>query len=150
MILLKQLFDDLKKIHPIKEMGIHAIGDGRLHPVYKNNDTDFNIEKWKAFHRNNPVYIKDDSFLTAIVNEKKTMAIHDTNTMEEKPQPFIKLDIQSVYIFPLLMGNQDIVGFVEIASLGEKLLLSDSEISMIETLIENQRADLTQVCLESR
>ncbi|WP_105617635.1 GAF domain-containing protein [Vallitalea okinawensis] len=138
-----ELYDQLRAVIPFDEIGFHAIKNGRLNPVHKSNITDFKLVEWKAFHAKNPVYIENDPLLTQLVNLKELIAIQDTNAMDRKPEPFEKLDIRSVYIFPVI-NKDEVVGFVEIPGIKKYLNYSEDDLAKCQSIVSMNKEFLIQ------
>jgi acetolactate synthase-1/2/3 large subunit len=115
--ILQRLFDELKTVLHTDEFGYHAIVDGRLVPVYKNDTEGVKLEKWKTYHANNPVIVKEDIVLTELVKTKKSISIDNTKDNSEYSSRYRDFNIFSIYLVPVIKVD-NIVGLIDMPVMG--------------------------------
>jgi hypothetical protein len=116
--ILQRLFDELKAVLHTAEFGYHSIVDGSLVPVYKNDTEGLKLEKWRAYHANDPVIIKDDIILTELLKTKKSISIDNTNNNIYYSSSYKAFGIFSIYLVPIIKDD-NVVGFVDMPVMGK-------------------------------
>ena len=132
------LLNELKEISNIKDIGLHKIYNNTLIPIAKNRDGLLNESDWMTQHSNCHVNINDDFLIKKAIEEKKEQFIIDccNNSTEALNSFFIK----SVYIFPIIINN-DVVGIFVLASINNKITLSNEIINTIKKTIKENTND---------
>ncbi|MGB8455073.1 MAG: GAF domain-containing protein [Anaerocolumna sp.] len=116
---LEDLFQEMKEVTKLDDIGYHRIEDGRLKPVYKTQTDVLGIEKWKTVHGQNPVYIKDTYILQEVKNKKQPVYIYDTNNDSRSADAFFLFGVDSILIVPVIRQDEvkAIICIVSIGSL---------------------------------
>ena len=98
---MDELFEKIKEITDIEDIGYHEILDGKLDPIYKSKTGELSLEEWKRIHAKNPVFIKDDIILQVIIMEKRTVVVSDVKADNRSGSAFFLFGIDSIMVIPL-------------------------------------------------
>ncbi len=128
------LFERLREVTGITDIGYHKIEEGRLRPVTKTNTDILGIEKWKNVHRENPVFIEDTPILLDIINTKKPAFVNNVATDARSADAFFLFGIDSILVVPV-KNQQTVEGIICIASIGKHHEFSIEEVETCEKLI---------------
>lgn len=130
-----ELFEKIKEITGIEDIGYHQVMEGKLNPIYKSKTGELSLEEWKAIHAQNPVYIKGDSILQEVVMEKRTVVISDVRAEKRSSSAFFLFGIDSIIVIPVVRKNE-VIGIVPIVSIGKIHSFSENDIQKCKELIE--------------
>lgn len=134
--ILDELFEGLKEILHTEEFACHAIKNGRLYPVYKNDTSDIGLQAWKDFHAENGIYIDTNELLKEVVDTKKAVAVNDTVADGTRNYScFIQFNIKANYVIPLLK-NDEVVAFIVIPVLGHPYDYTKEKREACENLVK--------------
>ncbi len=115
--ILEELFQKIKEVTKLDDIGYHRIEEGRLKPVYKTQTDALGIEKWKTVHGQNPVYIKDTYILQEVINKKHPVHIYDTNNDSRSADAFFLFGVDSILIVPVVR-QEEVKAIICIVSIG--------------------------------
>lgn len=132
-----ELRDRLKEIIKIDELAYLTVKDeAEAFAFYKADTQLFSLEDWKKFHKvDYPTIIKNIPVLTDLVKNKRYVAVQNTHNLEPQQREFQVLNIHSIYLFPVLQDNK-VVGFVDIAYIGECYVLNKDTLDKIQLLVD--------------
>lgn len=111
------LFDEIKEITGVEDIGFHKIKDGKLNPVYKSKTGELELEKWIGLHSQNPVLISNNLILQEIMNMKKTIIINDIKSDYRSTKDVTLFGLDSLMMIPLIKKDE-VVGVIPIVSIG--------------------------------
>lgn len=132
-----ELRDKLKEIIKIDELAYLTVKDeAEAFAFYKADTQLFSLEEWQKFHKvDYPTIIKNIPVLTDLVENKRYVAVENTHKLEPQQREFQVLNIHSIYLFPVLQDNK-VVGFLDIAYIGEYYVLDKSTLDKIQHLVD--------------
>ncbi len=132
------LFEEIKNVTGLVDVGYHEIRDGRLNPVYKTGTDTLGLKKWKSIHAQNPVFIKDTEILRQIVGNCQSVAVNDVKTDTRSADAFFLFGLDSILVVPVVVGGF-ITGIYCIGSIGKPHNFSEEEVSKCEELINSSK-----------
>lgn len=135
---MDELFQKIKEITHIEDIGYHEIKDGKLDPLYKSKTGDLSLEEWKMIHAKNPVFIKDDIILTDIMTEKRIIVVSDVKEDNRSGSAFFLFGIDSIMVIPVIRNNK-VIGIVPIVSMGKVHKFSKYEVQRCKELIDQYK-----------
>lgn len=133
--IIKELFSKLEEKIYVDEIAYLAIENGELIPIYKRDTELLTNEEWVEFHKEYRSFVKDSSLLIELVEKKITCAVEDTNKLPKKPIEFQKLNIASIYLFPVV-DNDQVKGIVDIAYIGKCHKLTQDQLHQCNKIIK--------------
>lgn len=133
--IIKKLFNELEQFIEINEIAYLGIKNGELIPIYKNNTDSLSLNNWIEFHKQYRSFVKDSQFLIELVKTQKPALIKNTNELAKKPIEFQKLNINSIYLFPVIKNNE-VVGIVDMAFRSYYYEFTDEQISKCLEVID--------------
>ncbi len=128
------LFEEIKNVTGLVDVGYHEIRDGRLNPVYKTGTDTLGLKKWKSTHAQHPVFIKDTEILRQIVSNRQSVAVNDVKTDRLSADAFFLFGLDSILVVPVVVGDV-ITGIYCIGSIGKQHNFSEEEVIKCEELI---------------
>jgi hypothetical protein len=140
---LEDLFQKIKEITGLDDIGYHKIEDGRLKPVYKTQTDVLGIEKWKTVHGQNPVYIKETYILQEVMNKKHPVYIYDTKNDSRSAGAFFLFGVDSILIIPVIR-QEAVEAIICIVSIGRLHNFTPEEIEKCRQLSEQYLKDSYQ------
>ncbi len=132
---LEELFQKIKEVTELEDIGYHRIEDGRLKPVYKTQTDVLGMERWKTVHSQNPVYIKDTLILQEVIKKKHPVYIYDTNNDSRSAGAFFLFGVDSILIIPVVRQD-DVKAIICVVSIGKLHDFSPEEIDACSRLAE--------------
>jgi GAF domain-containing protein len=138
---LEELFQKVKEVTKLDDIGYHRIEEGRLKPIYKTQTDILGIEKWKTVHGQNPVYIKDTYILQEVTNKKHPVYINDTNNDSRSADAFFLFGVDSILIIPVVRQNE-VKAIICIVAIGKLHDFTQDEIKQCASLSEEYLRDL--------
>lgn len=135
---LENLFNEIEKIIELDEIAYLKFEEGELVPVYKRNTELFTNEEWINFHKNYRTYVKDNKILKKIMDTKEICFIEDTNKLDKKPIEFEKIDVQSVYLIPVIK-NDIVSGVIDIVYTGNTKRLTRLQLEKCAKVVEEHK-----------
>lgn len=138
---LEELFQKVKEVTKLDDIGYHRIEEGRLKPIYKTQTDILGIEKWKTVHGQNPVYIKDTYILQEVTNKKHPVYINDTNNDSRSADAFFLFGVDSILIIPVVRQNE-VKAIICIVAIGKLHDFKQDEIKQCASLSEEYLRDL--------
>jgi len=135
---MDELFEKIKELTGIEDIGYHEINDGKLDPIYKSKTGEVSLEEWKKIHAKNPVFIKDDIILQEIMTEKRTVVVSDVKADNRAGSAFLLFGIDSIVVIPVIRNNE-VIGIVPIVSMGKVHRFSKNEVQKCEELVEHYK-----------
>ncbi len=136
---IESVFHKIEQLAPLDEIAYLAIEGGELIPVYKRDTTALTNADWRAFHSVYRSFIKDSPFLERMVATGEPAIIENTDALSQKPIEFQKLDIKSIYLFPVYRGEV-VVGVLDMAYRLRTHRLQKEVISAITALVQREGA----------
>ena len=131
-----KLFSELKEVLDLDaEFACHKVSEGRICPVYKNDTTEVGLCRWKEFHDQNPVYIKNDEILTEIISENKSIGISNLDEDGRNYPCFKTFNIKSIYGGPIEKDNT-VVAIIVIAVLNDYYEFTKEKIEKCNDIIK--------------
>ncbi len=134
---IESVFHKIEQLAPLDEIAYLAIEDGELIPVYKRDTVALTNADWQAFHSVYRSFVKDSPFLQHMVDTGEPAIIENTDALPQKPIEFQKLDIKSIYLFPVCRGEV-VVGVLDMAYRVMGHRLSKEVISAITALVQRE------------
>lgn len=135
---MDELFEKIKEITEIEDIGYHAIKGGKLDPIYKSKAGGVSLEEWKKIHSKNPVFIKDDIILQEIMTEKRTVVVSDVKADNRSGSAFLLFGIDSIMVIPVIRNNE-VIGIVPIVSIGKVHKFTKNELKRCEELVADYK-----------
>lgn len=132
--IVEKIFYKIEDFIELDEAAYLEIKEGELIPVYKRDTKTLPMDDWIIFHKKYRSFVKDSKFLIELVEHKKNAIIKDTNQLPKKPIEFEVLDIQSIYLFPVINKGK-VKGIIDLAFRGNKYELSSEEINKISNIV---------------
>ncbi len=137
---LEDLFQKIKEVTKLDDIGFHKIEDGRLKPIYKTQTDVLGIEKWKTVHGQNPVYVKETFILQEVINKKQPVHIYDTNNDSRSAGAFFLFGVDSILIIPVIK-QEEVEAIICIVSIGRLHNFTPEEIEKCRQLSEQYLKD---------
>lgn len=135
---MDELFEKIKEITTIEDIGYHEIKDGKLEPIYKSKSGELSLEEWKEIHAKNPVFIKNNPILQEAIIAKKTIVISDVKVDKRSTKDVFLFGIDSIMIIPII-SNNEVIGIVPIVSMGKVHRFFENEVRKCEELVEEYK-----------
>lgn len=132
------LFEEIKNVTGLVDVGYHEIRNGRLNPVYKTGTDTLGLKKWKSTHAQHPVLIKDTEILRQIVDNHKSVAVNNVKTDTRSADAFFLFGLDSILVVPVVLGDF-ITGIYCIGSIGKPHSFSEEEVKKCEELINTSK-----------
>ncbi|MGN7455965.1 GAF domain-containing protein [Paenibacillus pasadenensis] len=131
--LIADVMDRLRAATGVKDIACHRIADGKLIPLLKTETDRLGMERWKQVHADNPVYIRNDSLLTALLERPEVVRLDDVANDPRSQEEFFLFGIDSLMIAPVRRGDE-VEGLLIAASIGELHTFTDEEAAAAEEL----------------
>ena len=116
-------------------MWVYIIEKGYLNPIYKTQTEILGLERWKAVHQRNPVYVKDTLILNEIMAKKQPIIINNTKQDTRSANEFFFFGIDSIMIIPVI-NQEEVKGIICIVSIGEQHQFTKEEMDICSRFIE--------------
>jgi GAF domain-containing protein len=139
--ILKELFNQIRKVTKVEDIGYHRIVDGKLMPVYKTQTDVLGIEKWKTVHGQNPVHVKGTRILEEVFEKKQPVEIYDTKNDERSADAFFLFGVDSIMIIPIVR-SEEVKAIVCIVTIGKLHQFTQDEMIQCTKLVEQYLPDI--------
>ncbi len=136
---LNELFNQLRQIVSLDEVGYHEIKNGKLNPIHKLETDVLSSEKWKRTHVEHPVYVKDNPLLIEVIHDKQVIAISNTHEDERSSKAFGLFGIDSIMVIPVMNQTLDVKGVIIIPSINHYHSFTEEEIKKCHKIVEGYR-----------
>lgn len=130
---LEELFQKIKEVTTVQDIGYHRIENGCLKPFYKTQTDILGIERWRTVHGQNPVYVEDTFILREITNKKQPVEIFDTKNDTRSADAFFLFGIDSIMIIPVVR-DEEVKAIICIASIGKQHQFTQEEMDICSGL----------------
>lgn len=137
---LEALCQKLTEVTTVTDVGYHKIEKDHLIPIYKTHTEVLGMERWKAEHQKNPVYVKDTLILKEIVYEKQPILINNTKQDTRSAEEFFFFGIESVLLIPHI-SEDEVQGIICIVSIGKQHQFTKKEMDVCIQLTNNYLKD---------
>ena len=128
------LFEEIKNVTWLADVGYHEIRDGRLHPVYKTSTDTLDLKKWRSTHSQHPVLIEKTEILTQVVGQRRPAIVNDVKTDIRSADAFFLFGIDSILVVPVVEGEV-VTGIYCIGSIGKLHNFTEEEVNKCEEII---------------
>ncbi|NLL07013.1 MAG: GAF domain-containing protein [Clostridiaceae bacterium] len=135
------VFEKIKNVTGISDIGYHEIRDGMLHPVYKTSTDTLDLEKWRSTHSQHPVLIDKTEILKQIVGQRRPAIVNDVNSDKRSADAFFLFGIDSILIVPVI-EKEVVTGIYCIASIGKLHNFTEEEANKCEEIINASRLSI--------
>ena len=135
------LFEEIKNVTGIVDVGYHEIRDGRLHPVYKTNTDTLDLKKWRSTHSQHPVLIEKTEILKQIVGQCRPAIVNDVKSDIRSAEAFFLFGIDSILIIPVI-ETEVVKGICCIASIGKLHNFTEEEVNKCEEIINASKSSI--------
>ena len=133
------LFEEIKNVTGLVDVGYHEIRDGRLQPVYKTSTETLDLKKWRSTHSQHPVFIEKTEILKQIVGQRRPAVVNDVKTDSRSADAFFLFGIDSILIVPVI-ETEVVTGIYCIASIGKSHNFTEEEVNKCEEIINASRS----------
>ncbi len=131
---LERLFHRITEVTTVTDVGFHNMEKGYLIPIYKTQTHALGMERWKAEHQRNPVYVKDTLILKEIKDKKQPIIINNTKQDPRSANEFFFFGIDSIMIIPVI-NQEEVKDIICIVSIGEQHQFTKEEMDICSKLI---------------
>ncbi len=135
------LFEEIKNVTGLADVGYHEIRDGRLHPVYKTSTDTLDLKKWKSTHSQHPILIEKTEILMQIVGQRRPAIVNDVKSDIRSDDAFFLFGIDSILIVPVI-EMEVVAGIYCIGSIGKLHNFTEEEVSKCEEIINDSRSSI--------
>lgn len=126
----------MTEVTTVADVGYHQIEKGHLNPIYKTQTEVLGMERWKAEHQRNPVYVKDTLILREIMTKKQPIIINNTKQDTRSANEFFFFGIDSIMIIPII-NQEEVKGLICIVSIGEQHQFTNEEMDICSKLTKD-------------